>query len=36
MRGANAGNPESTIRVSAVVLRDDRGGVLTVRKRNTN
>lgn len=36
MRGVNAGNPESTIRVSAVVLRDDRGGVLTVRKRNTN
>lgn len=33
MRGAK---PESTIRVSAVVLRDDRGGVLTVRKRNTN
>ena len=36
MRGANAGNPESTIRVSAVVLRDERGGVLTVRKRNTD
>ena len=32
MRGAN---PGSIIRVSAVVLRDDDGGVLTVRKRNT-